>query len=329
MAKVFVSRKLPGDALKPLLESDHDVTVSEFDRPMTAEEFLERAKGSDAVLSFLTDKIDADVIDAIGPQVKIFANYAVGFNNINVDDANAKGVVISNTPSDEVNESVAEFAWALMLALSRRVVEADESTRRGAYHGWQPSIFLGTNMVGKTLGIIGLGRIGSRAAKRAQGWDMNVLYTKRTRDEEAEKELGIKYTDLDTLLSQSDIISLHVPLTDQTRGMINAEALAKTKKGVIIINTARGPVIHEQDLVNSLRDGHIAGAGLDVFENEPDINAELIAMENVILTPHIASATWEARNKMGEQAVDAILKVLSDQKPDTIVNGDVWENRRK
>ena len=328
MAKVFVSRKLPGNALQPLLDSDHEVTISEFDRPLKADEFLERAKGADAVLSFLTDKIDAEVIDAIGPQVKIFANYAVGFNNIKVDDATAKGVVIANTPSDEVNESVAEFAWSLMLALSRRVVEADEATRRGAYHGWEPSVFLGNNLVGKTLGIVGMGRIGSMTARRAQGWNMRVLYTKRSRDEEAERELGVEFAELDTLLAESDFISLHVPLTDETRGMINKETLGKMKKGVILINTARGPVIHEQDLVDAIRDGRVAGAGLDVFENEPNINPELIAMENVILTPHIASATWEARDKMGEQAVTAILKVLRGEKPETIVNDDMWDNRR-
>lgn len=329
MAKVFVSRKLPGGALKPLLDSEHEVTVSEYDRPLSAEEFLERAKGVDAVLSFLTDKIDADVIDEIGPQVKIFANYAVGFNNIKVDDATSKGVVVANTPSDEVNESVAEFAWALMLSLSRRVVEADESTRRGAYHGWEPAIFLGSNMVGKTLGIVGMGRIGSMTARRAQGWNMRVLYHNRTRKEDIERELGVEFVDLDTLYAESDFISLHVPLTNETRNMINKEAIDKMKNGAILVNTARGPVVHEQDLANEIREGRLGGAGLDVFENEPRINPELIAMENVILTPHIASATWEARNKMGEQAVNAILDTLSDKKPQTIVNPDVWENRRK
>ncbi len=328
MAKVFVSRKLPGDALQTLLDSDHEVSISEFDRPLTAEEFLERARGADAVLSFLTDKIDAEVIDAIGPQVKIFANYAVGFNNINIDDATEKGVVITNTPSDEVNESVAEFAWSLMLALSRRVVEADESTRRGAYHGWEPAIFLGNNMVGKTLGIVGMGRIGEMTARRAQGWNMRVLYHNRSRKENVEKDLGVEYVDLDTLYAESDFISLHVPLTDETRNMINKEAIDKMKSGAIIINTARGPVIHEQDLVNGLREGHLGGAGLDVFENEPRINPELVAMENVILTPHIASATWEARNKMGEQAVTSILKVLRGEKPENIVNDEVWDKRR-
>ncbi|QQS39165.1 D-glycerate dehydrogenase [Candidatus Woesebacteria bacterium] len=328
MAKVFVSRKLPGNALDPLFNSGHEIVVSEYDRPLTAEEFLERAKGSDAVLSFLTDKIDKDVIDAIGPQVKIFSNYAVGFNNIVVEDATEKGVVIANTPSDEVNESVAEFAWALMMSLSKRVVEADESTRRGAYKGWEPGIFLGQNMMGKTLGIVGMGRIGGMTARRAKGWNMRILYFNRSRDEKAEKELGVEYASLDDLLSQSDFVTLHVPLTNETRSLMNKDTFAKMKKGALLVNTSRGPIVNEQDLVNAIREGQVGGAGLDVFENEPTINPELIGMENVILTPHIASATWEARNKMGEQAVNSIISVLAGSKPDTIVNPEVWEKRR-
>lgn len=328
MARIFVSRRPPGDSLDPLLNSGNEVIVSEFDRPLTSEEFIERAKGADAVLSFLTDVIDADVIDAIGPQVKIFSNYAVGFNNIKVEDATEKGVVITNTPSDEVNESVAEFTWALMLSIARRVVESDEVTKKGAYKGWEPGIFLGSNLSGKTLGIVGMGRIGSMVAKRAQGWNMHILYTKRGRDEEAEREFGVEYRELDQLLRESDFVSLHVPLTPETTHMINREKFELMKNGALIINTARGPIIQESDLVESLRNGRLGGAALDVFENEPTINAELVGMENVILTPHIASATWEARNKMGEQAVNAILSVLSGEKPETIVNSDVWENRR-
>jgi glyoxylate reductase len=327
--KIFVSRKLPGSALERLAVSGYKMSVSEFDRPMTAEEFLERAKGADAILSFLTDKIEADVIDILGPQLKVISNYAVGFNNINVSDASEKGVVVTNTPSDEVNESVAEHAWALMLALTRKVVEADESTKRGSYRGWEPAIFLGKNMTGKTLGIVGMGRIGSMVARRAAGWNMRILYNKRSPDPEAEKELGVEFADLDKLYAESDFVTLHVPLTDETRKMINKESIYKMKKGVIIVNTARGPIVHEQDLANALRDGHVGGAGLDVFENEPNINPELIGMENVILTPHIASATWEARDKMGAQAVDAILDVLNDRKPENIVNEEVWEKRRK
>ena len=327
--KIFVSRKIPGDSLKKLMDSGNEVHVSDFDRPLTAEEFLEGAKGMDAVLTLLSDKIDGEVVDAIGPQLKVVSNYAVGFDNIKVDEVSAKGVVITNTPSDEVNESVAEHSWALMLALARRIVEADESTRRGAYKGWEPGIFLGKNMVGKTLGIIGLGRIGSMCARRAKGWNMRVLYNKRSPDPDVEQELGVEFSDLDKLYAESDFISLHVPLNDETRHMINAQAFSKMKDGVIIVNTARGPVVDEGDLVDAIRSGKVGGAGLDVYDNEPNINPELIAMENVILTPHIASATWEARNKMGNQAVDAILKVLSGDKPENLVNEDVWEKRRQ
>jgi glyoxylate reductase len=327
--KIFVSRKTPGKSLDKLTSSNHEVTISEFDRPMTAEEFLDRAKGSDAVLSFLTDKIDGKVVDAIGSQLKIVSNYAVGFNNIKVDELTNKGIVVTNTPSDEVNESVAEHAWALMLALTRKIVEADESTKRGAYRGWEPSIFLGRNMAGKTLGIVGMGRIGSMVARRAAGWDMKVYYNKRSPDPKLEKELGVEFADLDKLYAESDFVTLHVPLTDQTRNMINRDAIYEMRKGVIVVNTARGPVVHEQDLVDALRDGHVGGVGLDVYENEPNINPELYAMENVILTPHIASATWEARNKMGAQAVDAILQTLSGNQPSNIVNKEVWPLRRR
>ena len=329
MAKVFVSRKIPGSALDRLTSSEHEIKISEFGRPLKAEEFLERAKGSDAVLSLLTDKIDAEVIDAIGPQLKIVSNYAVGFDNINVDDATQKGVVVTNTPSDVINESVAEFAWTLMLSLAKRIVEADEVTRHGGYKGWEPGIFLGVNMIGKTLGIVGLGRIGSMTARRAKGWEMRVLYNKRSRDEEAERELGVEYVELDKLYEESDFISLHVPLTNETRHMINKGAFVKMKKGVFIVNTSRGPVVDESDLVNAIREGKVGGAGLDVFDNEPNINAELLGMENVILTPHIASATWEARDKMGNQAVDAILQTLSGEQPPNIVNKVVWTKRGK
>lgn len=328
MAKIFVTRKIPGTALDKLTSSNNEVQISEFDRPLTSEEFLERAKGADAVLTLLTDKIDGRVIDAIGPQLKIVSNYAVGFDNIKVDELTGMGVVVTNTPSNEVNESVAEHAWALMLALARRIVEADESTRRGAYKGWEPGIFLGKNMIGKTLGIVGLGRIGKMVARRARGWEMKVLYNKRNRDEEAEKELGIEFAEIGKLFAESDFISLHVPLTQETRHMINKGAFYKMKKGVYLVNTARGAVVDEGDLVDALRDGKAGGAALDVYDNEPNINPELIAMENVILTPHIASATWEAREKMGNQAVDAILLTLSGQQPPNIVNKEVWDKRR-
>ena len=329
MAKIFVSRKFPGTHLERLQNSGNEVYICEHDRPLSAEEFLERAKGMDAVLSFLTDKIDGEVIDAVGPQMKIFSNYAVGFDNIVVKDATDRNVLIANTPCDEVNEAVAEHAVTLMLSLARRIVEADESTKRGSYRGWEPNIFLGHALRGKTLGIIGLGRIGTMAAKRVKGFDMRVLYNKRSPDPEAEREFGIEFADLDKLYGESDFISIHVPLTEETRGMVGRDAIAKMKHGVIIVNTARGPIVDEHALVDGLREGKVGGAGLDVFETEPNINPELIGMENVILTPHIASATFEARDKMGQLAVDAILKPLSGEIPENLVNPEVWDKRRK
>lgn len=319
--KIFVSRQVPGGSLEKLKTSDNEVLISEFNRPLTSEEFLERTKGVDGVLSLLTDKIDGDVMDAIGPQLKIISNYAVGFDNINVKDASDRGIIVANTPCEEVDEAVAEHTWALISALTRRVVEADEATRNGAYKGWEPGIFLGINLIGKTLGIVGMGGIGTMVARRASGYDMNILYTKKAKDENS--------VDLDTLLSQSDIVTLHVPLTEETRHLINKETLAKMKKGSYLINTARGAVVNEFDLVDALRSGHLAGAALDVFENEPNIDPELIGMPNVITTPHIASASWEARNKMGKLAVSAILETFSGQMPQNIVNKEVWVNRRK
>jgi glyoxylate reductase len=327
--RVFVTRKIPSKALETLTHSGHEVEVSQFDRILASQELIEKGKNADALLSLLTDKITAEVMDQLGPQVKIISNYAVGFDNIDIPAATERGIVVCNTPCDEVNESVAELTWALILALARRVVEADEVTKRGAYKGWEPAVFLGQVLKGKTLGIVGMGRIGTMAARRAKGFDMKVLYTKRSRDEEAEKETGAEFVEMDRLLQDSDFVSLHVPLNDETRGMMNTDTFSKMKQGAILINTARGPVVKEQDLVEFLRNGHLGGAGLDVYENEPIINPELVGMENVILTPHIASATHEAREAMGKLAVDAILQTFEGQQPPNIVNKDVWEKRRK
>lgn len=325
--KIFVTRKVPGNL--DLLKNGNEVTVSEFDRPLTPEELIEKAKGADFLLSLLTDKIDGDVMDAIGPQLKVISNYAVGFDNINIKDATDRGIVVTNTPCAEVDEAVAEHTWAFISGLSRRIVEADEATKRGAYKGWEPDIFLGTSLVGKTLGIVGLGGIGTMVARRAVGYKMNVVYFKRTRDNACEEELGVKYCNMDTLLSESDVVTLHVPLTDETRHLMNTESFSKMKKGSFLINTARGPIVDEHALVDSLRDGRLAGAALDVFDNEPNIDPELVGMENVILTPHIASATHEAREAMARQAVNGILDVISSKEPVNIVNKEVWPNRRK
>jgi len=329
MSKIFVTRKIPGDSLEKLKNKGYEVVISDLGRPLTPEELLEGIKGTDAIMSLLSDKIDGDVMDAAGPQLKIISNYAVGFDNIDIDAATKRGIVVTNTPSDEVNEAVAEHTWALILALARRIVEADEATRHGAYKGWEPDIFLGTNLIGKTLGIVGMGRIGSMVARRAQGYKMNVLYNKHTPDPEVERELGVKFAPLEELLNQSDFVTLHVPLTPETRHMINKESFAKMKKGSYLVNTARGPVVSERDLIDALASGQLAGAALDVFDNEPNISPELIGNQQVITTPHIASATREARNKMGEQAASAIIDMLSGTKPQNIVDEKVWPARRQ
>ncbi|MBI3396868.1 D-glycerate dehydrogenase [Candidatus Woesebacteria bacterium] len=327
--KIFVTRQIPGDHIDKLKQQGHDVVVSEFDRPLTSEELVVKVKGLDGLLCLLTDKIDGDLMDAAGPGLKIISNYAVGFDNIDIEAANKRGILITNTPSEEVNEAVAEHTWALILALTRRLFEASESVKKGAYSGWEPDIFLGSSLSGKTLGVVGLGRIGTLVAKRAQGFNVNVLYNKHAPDPEAEKEFNVKFANLDELLSKSDFVSIHVPLTEETRHMFNSQTLAKMKQGSYLINTARGPIVDEHALAESLMEGHLRGAGLDVFDNEPNINPELINMPNVILTPHIASATWEARNKMGEQAVQAIIDTLADQKPENLVDDKIWNNRRK
>lgn len=329
MSKIFVTRKIPGEHLEKLKDAGHEVLISEFDRVLTGEELVEKVKGAEALLCLLTDRIDGDLMDVAGPQLKVISNYAVGFDNVDIKAATDRQIPVCNTPSDEVNEAVAEHTWALILSLARRIVEADEATRRGGYKGWEPDIFLGVGLIGKTLGIIGLGRIGSMVARRARGYNMTVLYNKHEPDPQAEKELGLTFATLDDLLAKSDFVSLHAPLTEETRHMMNKETLAKMKDRSFLVNTARGQIVNEHDLVESLRVGHLAGAALDVFDNEPIIHPELIAMPNVITTPHIASATFEARDKMGEQAVSAIIDTLGGKKPENLINQEVWETRRK
>ncbi len=327
--KILVTRKIPGDHIQKLTDAGHVVVVSEFSRPLTQEELVEKIKGMDAVITLLTDRVDGDLIDVAGPQLKIISNYAVGFDNVDLKAASDRHVLVTNTPCDEVNEAVAEHTIALLLNLARRISEADRSVREGAYKGWEPDIFLGHNLKGKNLGIIGLGRIGTMVARFAKAFDMTILYTKKEEDRQIEKELGAKFVSLDELLNLSDFVSLHVPLTDDTRHMINASALSKMKKGAFLINTARGQVVEERALIDSLRSGQLGGAALDVFDNEPNLSPELIGLPNIILTPHIASGTIEARHMMGELAVGAILDLTKNKKPVNLLNPEIWPTRRQ
>lgn len=321
--KIFVSRNLPGEALKALSKR-HQVEISPYDRVLTREELLKSVSGIDGLLCLLTDVVDSEVMDAAGSSLKIIANYAVGFDNIDLKAATGRGIMVTNTP-EVLNEAVAELTWALILSLARRVVEADEFMRKASFRGWDPGLFLGRDVYGKTLGIVGFGHIGSLVARRAKGFEMKVLYFSRSRKPEAEKELGIRYADLDKLLRGSDVVTLHLPLTPQTRHLIGQKELKKMKPTAYLVNTSRGPVVDEKALAESLREGKIAGAGLDVYENEPDVYPELLQMENVVLTPHIASATIEARSAMAQVAVDNLLAGLAGKKPPNLVNQEVWK----
>lgn len=326
MAKILITRKIPGKALEKLKE--HEVIQWDFDRVMSAPEIIEQGKDADAIITLLYDRWTGEMMDQF-PNLKIISNYAVGFDNVDIKAATERGIVVTNTPSDEVNESVAEFTWVLLLAISRRMEEAGQFAKKGLYKGWEPDLFLGHDIYGKTLGVIGLGRIGSMVARRAQGFNMKVLYYEREQHPDREKELNVEYRTLDDLMAQSDYISLHVPLTDETRHLIGKTQFDKAKKGSYLINTARGGIVDEHALVEALRSGQLAGAALDVHEREPQMNPELMQMENVILTPHVASASVEVREKMTQQAVDAVLKTLNGEKPENIVNKEVWPNRKQ
>ncbi len=307
--KILVTGKIYGNFLEKLRSGNEIIEGS-----------LKDISGVDAVLSMLTDKITKEVLDQAGPQLKIIANYAVGFDNIDLEEATKRGITVTNTPCEEVDQAVAEHTMALIFALARRIVESDEVTKKGAYYGWQPDIFVGTSLKGKTLGVLGMGKIGKFVAKMGKAIGMKVIYCKRTPEPEIEKELAITFCDINNLLAQSDVVTLHTPLTPETKHMINHESLGFLKTGALIVNTARGAVIDEEALVDALRSGKVGGAALDVFDHEPQINPELIGMENVILTPHIASATKEARNKMSELAVNAILEVSVGRVPQNKVN---------
>lgn len=280
----------------------------------TKEEIIERLPECDGLLSMFNFPIDKDIIDA-GARLKIISNFGVGFNNVDIDYAKSKGIVVTNTP-DPVVEPTAELAFALMSALSRRVTECNRKLQTGDDIRWGVMENLGTGLYNKTLGIVGMGRIGQSVAKRAAVSGMKIIYYNRHRlPEDIEKKYSAEYVSLDSLLSQSDYISLHTPLDESTYHLIDAEALSKMKKGVFIINTARGPVIDESALVAALECGHIGGAGLDVFEKEPEINNGLLGRDNVILVPHIGTATVEARIAMGRYAVKNITLFFDGESP--------------
>jgi len=332
MAKIFVTRQIPGKALEDL-KAKHEVEMyqAKEGESIPRDILLEKVKGADAILSLLTEKIDMEVFESAGPQLKIVANYAVGYDNIDVEVAKQRNIWVTNTPS-ELGDAVAEFTVSLMLALSRRIVEADKYTRAGKYKIWDPNIFLGQDLTGKTLGVIGAGTIGSVVAKRAKAvFDMQVIYSGRSRKEDFENDIGgATFVEEDQVFRDADVITLHVPLVPATHHLVSHEKFAMMKPNAIVINTSRGPVIHEQALVDALEQNKIWGAALDVYEEEvtderPNLDPAdwkmLITCDRVILTPHIASATLEAREEMTGIAVTNILQALEGQEPPCLVPG--------
>jgi len=314
---IAITRPIPDAGIKLLkARKDFKVKMNKEDKVLNKEELKKLVKGADAILSLLTDQIDGEVMDAAGKQLKIIANYTVGFDNIDLEAAKQRGIVVTNAPADLASEAVAEFTFALMLALARRIVEADRFTRAGKYRGWEPMLLLGTLLYGKTFGILGAGRIGSAAARKAHGIGMNIVYSDMNKNADLEKELGAKYLTKEKLLQTADVISLHVPLLPSTKYYLDTAEFSLMKKGAYVINTDRGPVVREKALLRALKTKRIAGAALDVLECEPAIDCdltdhlELKDMDNVILTPHIASSSIEARQQMSEMAANNIIAVL-------------------
>jgi len=316
MKKVYITSNIP-DVADELLKEQFEVDKNVENKELTKEDLIELGNAYDGLITSLTDVFDAAVLSQI-KRTKIFANYAVGFNNFDIDYAKKNNIVITNTP-EVLSDTTAETAISLLFAVSRKIVEADTYVRKGNWQGFSPKLLLGKDIHSKTIGIIGAGRIGHRFAEKMRGFHMQVLYHNRHRDLSFEKSFNAMYKSLEDLLKESDIVSIHVPLTKATNQMITKKELALMKSDAILINTSRGPVINEEDLINVLKNKEIYGAGLDVFENEPAINEAFMTLDNVVLTPHIGSASIETREEMARMAAKNVLNVLCGQKPNNKV----------
>lgn len=316
--KVFITRSLPGDIEKILREKGHTVVTFKEDRPISKSELIKNAGNADAVISLLTDKIDSEIIDNL-KKCKIIANYAVGYNNIDVEYAKSKNIIITNTP-DILTNATADIALTLALACSRRAIEGHDFVKKKKFKGWAPKLLLGLEMSGKTIGIIGAGRIGQAVAKRFKVFDTKIIYYNRSRKYDLEKKLDAKKVTLKKLMKDSDIISIHIPSTEETYHLLDKEHLSLLKPDAILINVARGEVVDEKYLIQLLKKRKIHSAGFDVYENEPDINPDLLKLPNVVLLPHLGSATIEARTKMARLCAENVIRVLDGKSPKTKVN---------
>ncbi|WP_394359311.1 2-hydroxyacid dehydrogenase [Amycolatopsis sp. SB7-3] len=315
---IAVTRWIPDEALKVLTETG-EVKLSRADRPLTPDELREFVRGSSAIVGMLHDRIDGEVADAAGPDLKVVANVAVGYDNIDVPALAGRGVTVTNTPG-VLTDATADLAFGLILAVTRRLGEGERLIRSRTPWSFHLGFLLGSSLQDKTLGIVGLGQIGQAVARRALGFGMRIVYSGRSRAaEDVEKTLGAKYMPFDELLRSSDVVSLHCPLTPETRHLVDADALRAMKPGAYLINTTRGPVVHEAALADALEAGEIAGAGLDVFEAEPEVEPRLLDRENVVLTPHLGSATVETRTAMAVLAAENVASVLTGGNPLTEV----------
>lgn len=324
-AKVFVTRRIPAaglDLLRTAANLDLDIWDGELPPPY--ETLVARSRGCTALLTLVSDRIDGALMDAAGPQLKAIANYAVGYDNIDVPAATARGIAVGNTPG-VLTETTADFAWALLMAAARRVVEGDANTRSGQWKTWGPSILLGRDVFGATLGIVGFGRIGQAVARRARGFSMRVLYYDAQRYPEAEAELGAVYAPFETVLAEADYVSIHTALTPQTRHLMSTAQFAQMKPTAILINTARGPIVDEAALYAALAGRQIAYAGLDVTEVEPlAMTSPLLQLRNIIIAPHIASGSVQTRDKMGVIAAQNVLAAVGGQRLPACVNPQVY-----
>ncbi len=317
--KVLVTREILDAGLR-LLEG-FDVTVLS-EAPPEREGLLEAVHGASGILSILTETIDAEVMDAAGEDLKIIANMAVGFDNIDVEAASKRSIIVTNTPG-VLDETTADTAFMLLLAAARRLGEGERLVRSGGWDAWGPKQLTGPDVWGKTLGIIGFGRIGQAVARRARGFGMDVLYTARSNKGEAEKEIGARRVEFEALLEESDLVSVHTPLTDETRHLIGEAELEAMKPTAVLVNTSRGPVVDEAALAEALENGGIFAAGLDVYEEEPKVHPKLLELENVVLAPHIGSASIETRDRMAQMAAENLRSVLNGEEPENPVDPKV------
>jgi glyoxylate reductase len=319
--KVLVTGRIP-DEVRAQLAAAHQVQINPLDRPMARADILGRLADTEGLLCMITDVIDAELLDH-APRLKAIANHGVGYDNIDVAAATARGIPVSNTPG-VLTDATADITVGLILAVARRMVEGDRRNREGRFRHWAPLLFLGTEVTAKTLGIVGLGRIGRAVVKRCRGFEMKVIYHSRTRlGAREEAALGVSHRSLEALLAEADFVSLHLPLTPATRHLIGAAELRRMKACAFLINTSRGPVVDEAALVAALKAGVIRGAGLDVYENEPRMAPGLAELDNAVLLPHVGSATWETRTRMARLAADNLLAALAGAAPPNCVNPEV------